>query len=175
MFVCLDVCVYFLRVFTAKMPYTQTPKTHTHLYLGGSKLTLIYDFFILNVNSRLICEFKRSTVKQTRKMHMYVCVYGPFWRSARHKKCRNAPYTHTHIHTHFCFLFSRPQTMLYASLYLGKSALFTREECTFGTWLGHPKMLYTSLDFGKSASLCVNNALLGNFGGHKTSFKPKTT
>ena len=132
MFVCLDVCVYFLRVFTAKMPYTQTPKTHTHLYLGGSKLTLIYDFFILNVNSRLICEFKRSTVKQTRKMHMYVCVYGPFWRSAPHKKCRNAPYTHTHIHTHFCFLFSRPQTMLYACLYLGKSALFTRKECTFG-------------------------------------------
>ena len=105
MFVCLDVCVYFLRVFTAKMPYTQTPKTHTHLYLGGSKLTLIYDFFILNVNSRLNCEFKRSTVKQTRKMHMDVCVYGPFWRSAPHKKCRNAPYTHTHIHTHFCFLF----------------------------------------------------------------------
>ena len=85
---------------------------------------------------------------------------------------KNAETRHTRIHTytHFCFLFSRPQTMLYASLYFGKSALFTREECTFGTWLGHPKMLYTSLDFGKSASLCVNNALLGIFGGLKTCF-----
>ena len=169
------MCVYEKRDFRrrplrskCRFGHPLRAKVHAHLE---------HNFFLAenHVNSCLECDFKRSTVKQTRKMHMDVCVYGPFWRSAPHKKCRNAPYTHTHIHTHFCFLFSRPQTMLYASLYLGKSALFTREECTFGTWLGHPKMLYTSLDFGKSASLCVNNALLGNFGGHKTSFKPKTT
>ena len=131
MFACLDVCVYFLCVFTAKMPYTQTSKTHTHLHSGGVKIDTELRFFTLNVNSRLICDFKRSTVKQTRKMHMDVCVYGPFWRSAPHKKCRNAPYTHTHIHTHFCFLVSRPQAVFHASLNLGKSTRTQGKECTF--------------------------------------------
>ena len=145
MFVCLDVCVYFLRVFTAKMPYTQTPKTHTHLYLGGSKLSLIYDFFILNVNSRLICEFKRSTVKQTRK---------PVWRSAPHKKCRNAPYTHTHIHTHtFVFFFQglKPcfmQACIWGNLHFlhVKNALLGHgwgtQKCFTQAWILENRLLY---------------------------------
>ena len=132
MFVCLDVCVYFLRVFTAKMPYTQTPKTHTHLYLGGSKLTLIYDFFILNINSRLICEFKRSTVKQTRKMHMYVCVYGLFRPFSPHEKCGNAAYTHTHIHAHRLFSFFRASSRALCMPEFAESALFPHKECAFG-------------------------------------------
>ena len=32
----------------------------------------------------------------SRKMHMGVCVYGPFRRSVPHEKCGNAAYTHTH-------------------------------------------------------------------------------
>ena len=135
MFVCLDVCVYFLRVFTAKMPYTQTSKTHTHLHLGGSKLTLNYDFSILNVKSRLNCDFKRSTVKQTRKMHMDVCVYGPFWRSARHKKCRNAPYTHTHIHTLLLSFFkaSKP-CFMHACIWGNRHFLYVKNALLGTSW-----------------------------------------
>ena len=58
-----------------------------------------------HVNSRSKSDFKHSTVQQSRKMHMDVCVYGPFRRFLPHEECGKTPYTHTHIYTHRLFSF----------------------------------------------------------------------
>ena len=123
------LCVFFTCVYGENATHANIKNTYTPTFRG---VKIDPELCFLNVNSRLKCDFKRSTVKQTRKMHMDVCVYGPFWRSAPHKKCRNAPYTHTHIHTHFCFLFFKASNHALFMPVFGKSALFTRKECTFG-------------------------------------------
>ena len=64
-------------------------------------------------NSRLKCDFKHSTVQQSRKMHMDVCVYGPFRRFLPHEKCGKTPYTHTHIYTHRLFSFFKASSRAY--------------------------------------------------------------
>ena len=112
----------------------ETRRTRIHTY------THTFVFFLQGLKACFIAWIWGNR----HKMHMDVCEYRPFRLFLPYEKFGNAPYTRTHIHAHFCFLFPRPQTMLYAYLDLGnrqflhvKNPLFPEKR--LGAGLGSPK------------------------------------
>ena len=91
----------------------------------------------------------RTSNKVVRCIWVFVCTarFGPFYLA---KNAKTEP-THIHTYTHtVCFLFPGLETMLYASLNLGKSTRTQGKYCTFEKFWGPQAMLYASLNSGKS-------------------------